>query len=177
VRALQRALGIRPDGVFGSQTERAVRGFQRRYGLEVDGVVGPRTRLALGLGPGEILKRWPLGTLLKLIGAADRIAEMPFRMGGGHRSFEDSAYDCSGSLSYVLHRAGVLTYALTSGGFMSYGEPGPGRHVTIYAHRRHTFMVVDGRRYDTTAIRETGSRWTWTPRPTDGFVLRHPPGL
>ena len=60
---------------------------------------------------------------------------------------------------------------------MSYGEPGPGRHVTIYANSGHAFMVVDGRRYDTSALRETGSRWTSEPRSTSGFVVRHPPGL
>jgi hypothetical protein len=178
VRALQRALGIPADGVFGPQTESAVRRFQRRHGLVADGVVGPITRRALGLGSGRTLKRrGGGGALRRLVRAANRIADRPFRLGGGHRTFEDSAYDCSGSLSYVLHRAGLLTYALTSGGFMSYGKPGPGRRVTIYAHRDHAFMVVDGRRYDTTAIRETGSRWTWTPRSMRAFVARHPPGL
>jgi peptidoglycan hydrolase-like protein with peptidoglycan-binding domain len=178
VRALQRALGIPADGVFGPQTESGVRRFQRRHGLVADGVVGPITRRALGLGSGRTLKRrGGGGALRRLVRAANRIADRPFRIGGGHRTFEDSAYDCSGSLSYVLHRAGLLTYALTSGGFMSYGKPGPGRHVTIYAHRDHAFMVVDGRRYDTTAIRETGSRWTWTPRSMRGFVARHPPRL
>jgi Putative peptidoglycan binding domain len=178
VRALQRALGIPADGIFGPQTESAVRRFQRRHGLVADGVVGSITRRALGLGSGRTLKRRGAGgALRRLVRAANRIADRPFRLGGGHRTFEDSAYDCSGTLSYVLHRAGLLTYALTSGGFMSYGKPGPGRHVTIYAHRTHAFMVVDGRRYDTTAIRETGSRWTWTPRSMRGFMARHPPGL
>jgi peptidoglycan hydrolase-like protein with peptidoglycan-binding domain len=187
VRALQRALGVPADGVFGSQTEGAVRRFQRRHGLVADGVVGPLTRRALGIGAGRTLKRRSEGggdgdgggggTLERLIGAANRIAEAPYRFGGGHRRFNDSGYDCSGSVSYALHGAGLLTYALDSAGFMSYGEPGPGRHVTIYANRRHAFMVVDGRRYDTSAIGETGSRWTSTPRPTEGFVARHPPGL
>jgi hypothetical protein len=60
---------------------------------------------------------------------------------------------------------------------MSYGKPGPGSRVTIYANRSHAFMVVDGRRYDTSALRETGSRWTSEMRSTRGFVARHPPGL
>jgi hypothetical protein len=184
VRALQRALGIPADGVFGPQTESVVRRFQRRRGLVADGVVGPVTRRALGLGPGPTLKRRPAagdggggGSLKGLIRAANRIAEAPYRYGGGHPDFEDSGYDCSGSLSYALHGAGLLASPLDSTGFMSYGEPGPGRHVTIYANRRHTFMVVDGRRYDTSAIGETGSRWTSTPRSGRGFVVRHPPGL
>jgi Putative peptidoglycan binding domain len=185
VRALQRALGVPADGVFGPQTEDAVRRFQRRHGLVADGVVGPLTRRALGLGSGQTLKRRSEGseggggggTLRRLIGAANRIADKPYKFGGGHRRFDDSGYDCSGSLSYALHGAGLLTYALDSAGFMRYGEPGPGRHVTIYANPSHAYMVVDGRRYDTSAIRETGSRWTDTPRSADGFVVRHPPGL
>jgi Putative peptidoglycan binding domain len=184
VRALQRALGIPADGVFGSQTESAVRRFQRRHGLAADGVVGPLTRRALGLGSGRTLKRRPEGgggggggTLRRLISAANRIADKPYKFGGGHRRFDDTGYDCSGSLSYALHGAGLLTYALDSGGFMRYGEPGPGRHVTIYANPSHAYMVVDGRRYDTSAIPETGSRWTSTPRSPKGFVVRHPPGL
>jgi peptidoglycan hydrolase-like protein with peptidoglycan-binding domain len=138
VRALQRALGVPADGVFGEQTESAVRRFQRRRGLAVDGVVGPMTRRALGLGSGPTLKPrspesggeadWPraeAGSLEALIAAANRIAEAPYRYGGGHPDFEDSAYDCSGSLSYALHGAGMLSSPLDSTGFMSYGEPGP----------------------------------------------------
>jgi Putative peptidoglycan binding domain len=183
VRALQRALGIPADGVFGPQTERAVKRFQRRRGLVADGVVGPVTRRALGLGGGRTLKRRSGGegggggSLRDLIRAANRIAETPYLFGGGHRSFRDSGYDCSGSISYALHGAGLLTSPLDSTGFMSYGEPGPGRHVTIYANRSHAFMVVDGRRFDTSALGETGSRWTSTPRSGRGFVARHPPGL
>ena len=188
VRALQRMLGLTADGVFGPQTEAAVRRFQRRHGLVADGVVGPMTRRALGMGEGETLKRrgdgggggnvvaGP-GALGRLISGANRIAEMPYKYGGGHRTFNDTGYDCSGSVSYALHAAGLLKSPLDSSGFMSYGEPGPGRHVTIYANSGHAFMVVNGRRYDTSALRETGSRWTSEPRSTSGFVARHPPGL
>jgi cell wall-associated NlpC family hydrolase len=185
VRALQRALGLPADGVFGPQTERTVRSFQRRHGLVADGVVGPATRQALGLGSGPVLKRrsaggeGPVGagTLSRVIAAANAIAEADYRYGGGHRSFEDSGYDCSGSISYALHGGGLLRSPLDSTGFMSYGEPGPGRHITIYANSSHAFMVVDGRRYDTSALGETGSRWTSKPRSTRGFVARHPAGL
>ena len=76
-----------------------------------------------------------------------------------------------------LHGAGLLRTPMDSGGFMSYGRPGPGRHITIYANSGHMFMVVDGRRFDTSALRVSGSRWTSTSRSTAGYVARHPPGL
>ena len=60
---------------------------------------------------------------------------------------------------------------------MSWGEPGPGRHITIYAHRSHAYMVIDGRRFDTSARFETGSRWTSRHRSSAGFTVRHPAGF
>ncbi len=185
VRAMQRKLGVAADGIFGPATERALKRWQRRHGLVADGIAGPQTRAKLGLGPGPVLKRRGGGSrgggrggrIHRLIRAANRIATAPYKYGGGHRTYHDRGYDCSGSISYALHVAGLLRTPLNSTGLMSYGLPGRGRHVTIYANSGHAYMTVDGRRYDTSAIRETGSRWTSTPRSSSGYVVRHPPGL
>ena len=186
VRALQRKVGVPADGIFGPATEAAVKRWQRRHGLVADGVVGPQTRAAMGLGEGPVLKRrrggsggarGGRGRLSRLIAAANRIARAPYKYGGGHGTYHDSGYDCSGSISYALHYAGLLRTPLDSSGFMSYGLPGRGRHVTIYANAGHAYMVVDHRRFDTSAIGQTGSRWTSTHRSPAGYAVRHPRGL
>jgi hypothetical protein len=115
--------------------------------------------------------------LREAVAGADRIAPMPYRWGGGHGSFADTGYDCSGSVSYVLHAAGRLAAPMSSIALMAYGEPGPGRFITIYSRPSHAFMVINGRRYDTSGQSQSGSRWQATARSTAGFVARHPPGL
>src|SRR5687768_5199792 len=184
VERLQRAVGVTPDGIFGPATARAVRRFQRRRGLTVDGVVGPATWAAIGHpGTTTVLRRRAVGgrggpaVVRRIVAAANRIAGKPYKYGGGHGQWSDSGYDCSGSVSYALHGAGLLSSALTSGGFMTYGEPGPGRWVTIYANPGHVYMVVNGRRFDTTGRAESGSRWQWRSRDPSGYTVRHPPGL
>jgi peptidoglycan hydrolase-like protein with peptidoglycan-binding domain len=199
--ALQRALGIGADGVFGPQTEAAVRSFQSAHGLAVDGIVGPATWSALGLSgfPGVLKQTVGDGAhstsagsgssgssssassgasdvVSRVIAAGNRIAGMPYRYGGGHGSFTDSGYDCSGSVSYALHGGGLLDVPMDSSQLEGYGAPGPGRHITIYANAGHAYMVVDGRRFDTSARYQNGSRWTGSGRSSAGYVVRHPPG-
>ena len=111
----------------------------------------------------------------RAIAAGNAIADLPYRWGGGHGSFNDSGYDCSGSVSYVLGAAGLLSSPLDSTGFESWGEPGPGRWITVYANSGHAWMTIAGRRFDTGG--GGGSRWKGDSRDSSGFVARHPPGL
>ena len=120
-----------------------------------------------GGGGGDVVAR--------VIAAANQIASTPYVWGGGHGG-SSGGYDCSGSVSYALAAGGLLSSPLDSTGFMSWGEPGPGRHITVYANAGHAFMIVDGRRFDTSALSGGGTRWTSQSRSTAGFVARHPPG-
>src|SRR5690606_9679767 len=80
----------------------------------------------------------------RVIAAGNAIAGLPYIYGGGHGSFKAAGYDCSGSISYALAAAGLLSAPLDSTGFMSWGEPGPGRWITVYANAGHAYMVVAG---------------------------------
>jgi lysozyme family protein len=191
VTLLQRRLGLAADGVFGPGTARAVKTFQRRHGLTADGVVGAATWQALRIrGRHAVLHRahlrgshrrarrtGPIAVLARAIAGGNRIAALPYRYGGGHGTFHDSGYDCSGSVSYVLHAAGVLGRPMDSSELMHYGAPGPGRWITVYANPGHAFMVIRGRRFDTSGRSADGSRWHAGARPAAGYVVRHPPGL
>ena len=130
-----------------------------------------------GLAIVPVSSPWPVQ---EIINAGNQIAHLPYRFGGGHGTYEDTAYDCSGSLSFVLAAAGLLKTTVTSGQLMNWGDPGRGKWVAIFANQGHTFMYVAGLRFDTVALAETGSRWS--NRPADegdlrSFAVRHPPGL
>lgn len=113
----------------------------------------------------------------RVVAAANRIATTPYVWGGGHGGSASGGYDCSGSVSYALAAGGLLGSPLTSGGLMSWGVAGVGQRITIYANGGHVYMVVDGRRFDTSALRSGGTRWTSQMRSSAGFVARHPAGL
>ena len=115
----------------------------------------------------------------RMIEAGNRIAGLPYRRGGGHgKKGIDSAYDCSGAVSYVLREGGVLKGSRPSVAFRHYGEPGPGKWVSVYARKDHVFLVVAGLRFDTGWTRHPeGPRWTTASRPFKGVAIRHPAGL
>jgi hypothetical protein len=115
-----------------------------------------------------------------IVNAGNEIAHLPYIWGGGHATYEDSGYDCSGSISFVLAAAGLLKGTETAGELMSYADRGPGKWITIYAAPGHTFMYIAGLRFDTVALAQTGSRWSNRPAnggDGGGFVERHPAGL
>jgi hypothetical protein len=115
--------------------------------------------------------------VVRAIAAANRITSKPYKWGGGHGRWSDTGYDCSGTVSYVLHAAGLLKVARASSGLMSYGERGRGEWISVYAHGGHAYMVVAGLRFDTSGEGEEGPRWRLEPRSGGGYTVRHPPGL
>jgi peptidoglycan hydrolase-like protein with peptidoglycan-binding domain len=269
VKRLQGALRLHVDGEFGPETFAAIERLQARQGLTVDGIVGPATWKAIGVsheamleppasalppeppapeqpasegsvtssstggagapgdepvavaasargaassdeggsgGSASSSERAPersssegssegssgggssssssssgggeegSGAVGRVISAGNEIASRPYVYGGGHGSFRSNGYDCSGSVSYALHGGGLIRSPQDSTSLESYGESGPGKHITVYANSEHAFMVVNGRRFDTVARQEGGSRWSSSMTSTSGYVVRHPAG-
>ncbi len=116
------------------------------------------------------------------IAAGNAIHTYPYHWGGGHRSFTDTGYDCSGAVSYVLHAAGFLASPMPSGPLASsWGTPGKGRWITVYANASHAYMVVAGLRFDTSAAGErlnqgSGPRWRKSKRKPLGYTAKYAPG-
>jgi cell wall-associated NlpC family hydrolase len=193
------------DGVFGPRTARAVRRYERREDLRVDGRVsrpqarGLRKRAQRAFAafqpqtepdpaPTEVAQLADDGRtaiapasappeVRAAIEAANAITDKPYRYGGGHGSFEDDGYDCSGAVSYVLHGAGLLARSRDSSGLMSFGRPGRGRWISVYAHGGHAYVVIAGLRFDTAGAGEEGPRWRPQRRSGRGYTVRHPRGL
>jgi peptidoglycan hydrolase-like protein with peptidoglycan-binding domain len=194
------------DGQFGPGTAANVAAFEGAHGFKADGVVSfavadaLRRAVTSGQQPssqtvpvsltsaptatghinGDGTASPPAGApaaIVQLFAAANKIATDPYCYGGGHGSWTDTCYDCSGSVSYALHGAGLLSSPLDSTEFESYGSSGAGQWITIWANSGHMYMYVAGLRFDTAAQGSTGgSRWTAATRSSSGYVERHPTG-
>jgi hypothetical protein len=141
-------------------------------------VSGKTARLHRGLAAAP--KKAPVA-VKRAIWAANQLNSKPYRYGGGHRSFNDVGYDCSGTVSYALGAAGLIPSPMSSTEFRKYGRRGRGKWIPVYARKGHTFAVIAGLRLDTTPYDNYTGRWAprWqtTDRPPRGFEARHPVGL
>jgi hypothetical protein len=140
----------------------------------------PGVMAKLRYGQASAPEKAPLA-VKRAIWAANELRSKPYRYGGGHKSFIDNAYDCSGTISYALGGAGLIPSPMSSTDFRRYGEQGPGKWITVYARAGHTFAIIAGLRLDTTPFVTAHDRWAprWQPtvrRPV-GFEARHPVGL
>ncbi len=162
---LQAELNAEEKRAAEQATQAAATGNANVGGLAVDtgGMVQPPA------GAPEAVKQ--------IIAAGNAIATLPYIYGGGHASFHADGYDCSGSVSYALAAAGLVSSPMVSGDFENWGAAGPGRWVTIYANADHVWMTVAGWRFDTVALAESGTRWAQGGGEFAGFIVRHPPGL
>lgn len=120
------------------------------------------------------------GVVKDMIRAGNKIRHKKYKWGGGHGSWNDKGYDCSGAVSFVLHKSGILDYPLDSKGFMKWGGKRKGKWVSIFANKEHVYMIVAGLRFDTSYITDGdkfGPGWSEYMRPSKGFRTRHPKGL
>jgi peptidoglycan hydrolase-like protein with peptidoglycan-binding domain len=209
VRVLQAYLsfagfGTVVDGQFGPATQTSVIGFERQQGLRGDGIVSYSLSQRLRAVVAQVSAAPPTGktrinpdgtatapsaappAVQAVVAAANQIIDTSYCMGGGHGSFTSSCYDCSGSVSYALHGGGLLATPEDSTQLESYGAPGPGQWITIYADPSHAFIVVAGRAFNTANFggpnipAGSGPRWRSDPlgNLSDGghYVVRHPSG-
>ena len=188
----QRWVGLEPSGSVGPRTVQALNdaaaggrtissktsaggASMDLQGPASDGGDVPVTKARLASDGTAIAPSDAPDDVKEIIDAGNKIAKKPYVYGGGHGSWNDSGYDCSGSVSYALHGAGLLKESMASGDFMSWGKSGKGKWVTIYANGGHMYMYVAGLRFDTSGANP--SRWQKASRSNSGFTVRHIAGL
>jgi cell wall-associated NlpC family hydrolase len=184
LKATKSELELKPDGVATRRQQRTIR---RAVTNSTGGAVyraPPNPRRVVPGGKGTvtadgyaIAPSFAPQVVKDVIAAGNLITMTPYKWGGGHGSWTDTGYDCSGSVSFALHGGGLVDSPLVSGDYARWGSKGPGRWITIYANGGHVYMVVAGMRFDTSARSVSGSRWTEEMRPSDGFTVTHPRGL
>jgi cell wall-associated NlpC family hydrolase len=187
------------DGSFGPSTLQSVEAFQSANGETANGVVsyavagaireavaqaeasdGPMQKVTIDSAGLAVAPANAPQVVVNVINAANEIATKPYIFGGGHGTFNDKGYDCSGSVSFALHGGGLLTTTEDSTQFESYGAAGPGQWITIYANAGHAYMQVAGVWYDTAAQSRSNGNNRWSTRrvsSASGFTVRHPAGL
>jgi hypothetical protein len=189
VRSWERKSALRIDGRVSRQDAAALRG---QVDDETNSALQGSTGGAAPAAPAAPVGKATLGPdglavapsdappeVAAAIAAANNIVGKPYRYGGGHAKWEDSGYDCSGSVSYALHGAGLLKVSEDSTEFESYGDAGPGTWITIYANSGHAYTVIAGLRFDTgfNDSSSSGPKWSTKMRPSSGYVVRHPDGF
>ena len=191
VKKWQTASSLKVNGKVSRQEAAALRGQVNSGASALQGTNGGAAPTAPPVAPaaGETatlgsdgLAVAPLGAppeVQEVIAAANHIVGKPYRYGGGHAKWEDTGYDCSGSVSYALHGANLVKTPLDSTQFESWGDAGPGQWITVYANSGHAYMVVAGLRFDTgwNDSTSSGPKWSTKMRPGDGYVVRHPDGF
>lgn len=188
------------DGVFGRGTERALKRLERREGWKADGVLSRinarQLRKLMDRRQGASEQQAPAGRarlsrdgrtaiappgaperVKRAIHYANKLTRKRYRYGGGHASFRDSGYDCSGAVSYALRGAKTLRRPMDSSGLMSWGSSGRGKWITVYTKPSHAYVVIAGLRFDTSGRGEEGPRWRREARSSSGYRVRHWRGL
>jgi hypothetical protein len=116
--------------------------------------------------------------VVRVIKAANKIRNKPYKYGGGHGDWEDSGYDCSGAASYALHGGGLLDAPIDSSGMARYGVKGKGEWISVYGAPSHGYIVVAGLRFDTAMTKGDGPSWSRKLQSTpENYKVRHPKGL
>ena len=195
------------DGVFGRHTRWALRRFEQANNLQINGVLsrsdaqvlrsqmqsrygnGATAPTTTGTAPGDNATMSSDGLhavapadappqVQEAIDAGNRIVGKPYKYGGGHGRWEDSGYDCSGTVSYALHGAGLLDTPMASGDLERWGTRGAGQWITVYANGGHAYVIIAGLRLDTSGdANGSGPRWHTDLRSGSGYVMRHWSGL